>query len=596
MSFYDDASIVLIPSGYKTSKLYSQKPTDGSGDLTFTRTGSTATRVNESGLIERCRTNLALYSEDLTNAAWSNFSINVIPNDTISPNGNTTADKIIPNTSNANHLIHTNQITSAGEYSFSIYVKSAGYSKVAIRESFTTGDYTSFNLTTGTIIDSGGGYRNTIISVGNGWYRITTTKSYSGNIALGIIPLLDSYTSGSPLTPYVGNGTSGIFVWGAQIEFDVPTTYIPTTSAAVTVGPIANLPRLDYTGGGCPKLLMEPTRTNLFLYSQQFNNSYWLKNGCSITSNNSTSIDGYVNADKLIPSNGEQPNAGNGNGIQVSTSIPSDTYTISFFAKAGEHNIVRVRENYAWGVFLVVNLTTGAATIDGSNNGQFNNIKTENYGNGWWRISFTTPSGLTNPAKYSIRSGVVGDGSSGLFIYGAQLEAGSYATSYIPTFNASVTRNQDQSLTTGKSALIGTEFTLFLDAYETTGGASSRYVILKGTGSTYANFISIESSSSNKILALINNSSSVSVFSGGTSKTFTNGERVKLALRCKNGDFAYYANGVLLNSQASGSVPTTSDIYLGYYTDYAENYNNINSLIIFNKALSNSDLVTLTTI
>jgi hypothetical protein len=71
MSYFEDASLVLIPSAVKISKAYSIKPTDGTGDLTFTRTADTATRVASNGLIERVRTNLLTYSNDFSNAAWT---------------------------------------------------------------------------------------------------------------------------------------------------------------------------------------------------------------------------------------------------------------------------------------------------------------------------------------------------------------------------------------------------------------------------------------------------------------------------------------------------------------------------------------------
>ena len=90
-SFYTDASLVMIPSGYKDQKVYCAKPVDGSADLTFSR-ASNATRVNSSGLVEKVRTNLALYSEDLTNAAWTNFNMTISANATTAPNGTTTAD------------------------------------------------------------------------------------------------------------------------------------------------------------------------------------------------------------------------------------------------------------------------------------------------------------------------------------------------------------------------------------------------------------------------------------------------------------------------------------------------------------------------
>jgi hypothetical protein len=254
--FYDEASLVLVPSGYKAEKVYAQKPLTTDGQLTFSR-ASTATRVNASGLIEAVssnvprldylnstcpklllepqRSNGVLYSEQFDNAAYSPVNITVIANDTIAPSGTTSADKVIPTTTNTFHLINSNNVTSSGNYTFSLFVKAAGLSKVALRESATVGFFASFDLTNQTILDSSSSQTNTITSVGNGWYRITSTRNYAGTINLGIVPLPNSYTSGDPLAFYAGDGTSGIFVWGAQIETGTyATSYIPTTAATVT--------------------------------------------------------------------------------------------------------------------------------------------------------------------------------------------------------------------------------------------------------------------------------------------------------------------------------------------------------------------------
>ena len=74
-SFYEDASLVMIPSGYKTSNVYSAKPTDGAGDLSFTRSNDTATRVGPDGLIEKVRTNLLTYSNTFTDASWTKLRV-----------------------------------------------------------------------------------------------------------------------------------------------------------------------------------------------------------------------------------------------------------------------------------------------------------------------------------------------------------------------------------------------------------------------------------------------------------------------------------------------------------------------------------------
>ena len=103
MSYFDDASLVMIPSGYKTSKVYSVKPTDGSGDLTFSRSNDTATRVNSAGLIEKVRTNVIPYSQAFDNALWikdrngTGIAPSVTANNATAPDGTLTADTIVFN-------------------------------------------------------------------------------------------------------------------------------------------------------------------------------------------------------------------------------------------------------------------------------------------------------------------------------------------------------------------------------------------------------------------------------------------------------------------------------------------------------------------
>ena len=126
MSLYTDASLIMYPSGYKSGKIYSQKPTDGTGDLTFTR-ASTATRVNSSGLIESVasgvpridylngcgqlllepqRTNVILRSQEFDNVSWAKVNTNVSANLTTSPDGTVNADKIIATSVSSTHSIY----------------------------------------------------------------------------------------------------------------------------------------------------------------------------------------------------------------------------------------------------------------------------------------------------------------------------------------------------------------------------------------------------------------------------------------------------------------------------------------------------------
>jgi len=353
------------------------------------------------------------------------------------------------------------------------------------------------------------------------------------------------------------------------------TTATRVNSAGLIESVAVNVPRIDYTNGSCPSLLVEPQRTNLATYSDQLNQASWAVNA-TITTNSTISPDGTQNAETIL-----------GIGFIGKAIVQTGISTFSVFAKAGTSNEIRL--NVFDGTTdrgAYYNLSNGTIT---SSYGTIIATNSVNYGNGWYRVSITTNNAITSYIQ------IHRDSAQTCFIYGAQLEAGSYPTSYIPTVASTVTRNADVISKTGISSLIGTEFTLFFDGYETIGGNSSRYLVLKGTGGTYANAVLLESNSSNQIVLTVLNSSSATVF-GSFSGTLTNGQRFKLAVRCKNNDFAFYVNGALIGSQASGTVPTTSDLYLGYYTDYSDNYNKINSAVIFNSALTNTELAQLTTI
>jgi hypothetical protein len=587
MSYFDDASLVMIPSGYKTSKVYSVKPTNGTGDLTFTRSNDTATRVGPDGLIEKVRTNLALYSEDLTNAAWSNLSITVGANATTAPNGTTTADKITPTTSNTNHLIYSNVITSAGEYSFSVYVKAAGYSKVALRESQSVGFFASFDLTSGTILDSSSAQTNTITSVGDGWYRITSTRSYSGSINLGLIPLLDSYTSGDPLAAYAGDGTSGIFAWGAQMEFNVPTEYIgPTLGSAVSVGPVANVPRLDYLGSSCPRLLLEPQRQNVFTFSESFDNAAWTKSGATITANVAVSPDGYTNAD--LQTGGEI--------YQQKTQPNATACTMSVFVKkdTAASATIRYIDNVSGfvGGGITYTYATNAITILQSANASVSG-EAISYGNGWYRLILKYTSAASVTFNYQ------GIQAGGSFIYGAQLEtSAAYATSYVNTLNSAVTRGADAASKTGISSLIGqTEGTIYLEVDYSlpsgAGGASARFQLSDGSTGEWMLVSYPDAGSSAPRFYINNGASDANVSSSANMVQGTN----KIAAAYQNGDYVLYLNGVLVGvSSASIGVPSTSriDMQGNAPTDAAVVQGAFKQALLFKTRLSNADLAALT--
>jgi hypothetical protein len=479
MSLLDTASLIVTPNGYKEGKLYSVIPSDGSGDFTFTR-ATTATRVNSAGLVELVPYNLLSYSEEFNNAYWTKSSVTIISNDTTAPNGTLTADKLYPTSSgNFRHVRQTSFNPYTGLNTMSIYAKKAELSNLTLVDYDGSGAGINFNLNTGVATD----YATTpfvsysMTAVGDGWYRCTATA-------------LNGYfywmvTNGGNSVAVTASGTDGIYLWGAQlVEGSTALPYQKTETRL-------NIPRLDYSLGGCPNILLEPQRTNLVTYSE--NLSLWTgteqtlttelnpKNVASsylVTPNTSTDY-------HTVSSN----NAGNFSG---------STVIISFYAKPNGYNWVRWYNNII-GVGVDINIDNETVSNSSPEVGgvTFQSI------NGWKRVSIVYNSLRTftyvmlspRPSNYG-SSTFAGDGINGMYIWGAQLEAGSYATSYIPTTSASVTRNKDTTVEKDLTSFgIGNSYTLLFDLTMATEDSNKILFYLKNSAGadsfTFRNFSGI---------------------------------------------------------------------------------------------------------
>jgi hypothetical protein len=212
----------------------------------------------------------------------------------------------------------------------------------------------------------------------------------------------------------------------------------------------SNVPRIDYTGGGCPSILLEPQRTNLSTYSEDFSNASWGKLNTTISPNATTAPDGTTTADKVIATVTTAAHSV----FQVCSVSASTTYTGSVYVKASEYTKVYFRAGSATAAAMTVDLTTETVI---TTYGTLSNAFVTPVADGWFRIGFTQTTAASSPnwapnimgypdAGATIDVNAVtytGDGTSGIYIWGAQLEAGAYPTSYIPTTTASVTRNAD---------------------------------------------------------------------------------------------------------------------------------------------------------
>lgn len=214
----------------------------------------------------------------------------------------------------------------------------------------------------------------------------------------------------------------------------------------IETGVLANIARINYprTGvaSGCAGLLVEPAATNLLFYSEEFGNAYWTKNNVTAQDNVSISPAGTLTADNVYPSV-----SGTDLRIQRSFTVNSGTtYTVSVFVKANGVNWIRFFGAEFVSTAAWFNVLSG--TIGVVNPGL--TAKIENYGNGWHRVSVTQTAASTKTGQFYINladgngsSTITPNGTNGVLLWGAQLEVGSVATSYIPTTTGTVTRNSD---------------------------------------------------------------------------------------------------------------------------------------------------------
>jgi hypothetical protein len=423
--------------------------------VTFTR-ASTATYY-DGVTTAKAEENLFLQSQAFDEAVWSKSDLTASINTTVAPDGTTTADTLTSSAVTSPQAIAGSVTTMAGVYTMSVHVKRNGtnFIQMVWASTLNSTDYANFDLVNGTI--TAGTYTAaTITSLGNDWYRCTLTSILNAATSNPYpVWFIGSGAAGRAST-YAGNGTDGVFVWGAQIEQrSAATAYTATTTAPITnyvprlLTAPANVARFDHTPttGASLGLLVEESRQNLALRSDDFANASWTKSRSSITSNTIIAPDGSLTGDKLV----EDTTANDSHRIFQNITTTAAVHTISVYAKAGERGFL-VLENSTAAYSAYFNLTAGTV---GTVSGAGASATITAVGNGWYRCALigTATAAAQTIRLYVANSGstflYTGDGYSGLYIWGAQLEAGAFLTSYIPTVASAVTRSADSASMTG---------------------------------------------------------------------------------------------------------------------------------------------------
>jgi hypothetical protein len=548
----------MIPSGYKNQKVYSVKPTDGTGDLTFSR-ASGATRVQSDGLIEKVRENLILQSQDFT-TSWSAASATVTANTTANPlNGAINADTITLTGATTQKFVNQAFVFS-GTYTTSVYLKAGTHQFVQLMLGTDPTPFANFDLVNGTA--SATGSTATIVAAGGGWYRCS--MSFTSVLGTTVFITAADSLATSRFQPTASTGT--YIAFGYQLETgDIATDYIPTTTAAVSVGPVSGLPRLDYLNSSCPKLLLEPQRTNLALYSEQFDNAYWVKLNAAITANTTIAPDGTQSADTVVITAGGYIYAE----FVPYAAVSGQSATISVFAKSASGEIV----------FF------GGATTAGTDV-----YKIENYGNGWYRHSRVRT--FTATASTNLQYIISTNGT--YILWGAQVEGSNsaYASSYIPTLGASVTRVADVASKTGISSLIGqTEGTLFLEISNLANDGVAKAISLSDNSN--ANIIEFAYFGNNQYNFIVRRASGVTYNFAASLTNVT--AMTKFAFAYKQNDFALYINGSQINVFTSGNVPISLDTFKTALGDSSLPFDGkVSQVLLFKTRLTNAQLAELT--
>ena len=409
---------------------------------------------------------------------------------------------------------------------------------------------------------------------------------------------MSTYTDASLIVTPNGKKAGKLYsLKGSDLDVVRATTATYVGSDGLIKTALANEVRFDYKNGSCPSILVEPQRTNLFLRSQEFDNASWSKIASTITANTTTSPNGNINADTIF----ETATTDNHGVFQTASLTNATSYTVSFFIKPNGRNWVSVRFLALNGVFVASNVwfDISNGTIGTTDSGITATIQAS--ANGFYRITATRTTSATGTgfvglylAQSNNSQSYTGSTSSGIFIYGAQLEAGTNATSYIPTVASSVTRNADVISKTGISDLIGqTEGIMYVEIAPLTIESTSRD-------------IEISDGNTNRVIIQFNSTGvGAFVIVGGVAQasfSFNNLDTnfKKVALKYKVNDFSLFVDGVKVAFDTSGTTfPLNTLTRLDFKKvtpSSLEYYGKVKSLCLWKTALTDAECIALTTL
>jgi len=625
MSLLDDVSIVVTPNGYKAGTLFAVKPTVALGDEEVTNgdfatdtdwtkgTGwtissgvaSSSGSNNYSGLRQSPSLSVSsVYEYQFTISSYTSGFVRILIGATdngISISGVGVYSGRIEYTS-AHSGGSTVAIFPWGDFVGSISnisvkedlgadmdvtrataatrVDEAGlvnYAEIIGSEEVTNGDFasgtTDWTVSNGAIsIDNGrlkidgtngATAEQTVTAVIGKTYKVTYSFTL-GTATIGALII----TGGNYPTLNAPEGTNTFYTTATQTNLRVRprigtdgTMFVDNISVKEVTRD--NVPRIDYTGGGCPHILAEPQRTNLITFSNDFSNAIWQKQTGIVPTYNTTetlSPDGTNNATKFI-------GTGSTGVFKSSVSVSGNISRSVYLKSVSGTTTAKFKDPNATGGATPVNLTIT---------------------NEWQRFKLIGDNGTAFQGLW-----IDDITSDGLYMWGAQLEEGSYATSIIPTSVSTVTRNQDIFTRDGIGSLINsTEGVLFLEVAALSDDLTTRGIAISDGGSSDRVDI-YYGGASNRIRSEIRSGGSTQANLIVTSYTIVNFN--KIAVKWKENDFAMWINGVEVANDSSGIAPVGMN-KLSFDNGSSGNkfFGKVKQLQVYKTALTDEQLIQLT--
>jgi hypothetical protein len=562
-SLLNNASLLLNPAGsiiaYEEDKIFSVLPSNGTGDFTFSG-GDGGTRVNQQGYVVPTPSNLL--NNTNTFSSW-NLEGGTLTGGFPDPEGGNTAYKY---TAIGGNGLWSSTVAFGvavgygsgyplpGSITFSFWIKSV------------TGNNMTANISDG-------------VSTSGGTVNITGTWQYITRTITPLGPWGGFYLSG------LSDAANGYYIWHPQINIgSTALPYQPTTDRL-------NYPRITYQNGR-GALMGELQRTNYALYS---NSCAWTTQvGASLTFSSSISPDGTQNATTLNVGTGAF--SGTYYGVFRGTEVP----VVSIFAKAGTLPFLYFVNPAGSVVVAYYNLRNG--TVSNVTAGY--NAYMEPYKDGWYRCVLGCPS-QTNSYIQIGATDVSGVGAASyagnIYIWGGQNEVGTfninYATSYIPTTTATVTRPSDIPYASGVSSLVGQSSGGTLYVSGVPRASEQEFAAITPGGYTTVDGVYINYNNGSNLNLFVVGGSTTQILSATTINV---GQYFKAAARYGNGSTAYYVNGkqIATTSAALAFTNTLNRIDLrgnAYYYS-TPGAQEISTVATYTSGLTNTQLAELTTV